>query len=255
MQIKRFLWLVGCISFAAGIVLAQAQNVPRKVVSAEFFKIVEGKAAEYRALEEKWKAEIHEDRVRKGQIESWSLYMVAQPGMSQAREYDTITLTVFDTFDKMETLFDATQRDKLRSMPSAEALRKTARRELWSLYHTAGEELLAKNFAMVYFHRTRPGKFAEHAKSLRDWKEINEQLMKTGVRQGWQAFSLMFPRGSGLPYNVVTFDHFDKFGAVAGNTVQGIEATRMSEVMKFSNEARETVRGEYWRLVDRTGKR
>jgi hypothetical protein len=34
--------------------------------------------------------------------------------------------------------------------------------------------------------------------------------MKSGLRHGWQAFSLMFPRGLMLPYNVVTFDHFDK---------------------------------------------
>ena len=92
---------------------AHAQDAPpAKVARVEFMKILPGKGAEYQKLETLWKTEIHQDRVNKGQVESWNLFVAMYPGGTK-REYDVVAMHIFSSFEKMETMLDEAQNAKV----------------------------------------------------------------------------------------------------------------------------------------------
>jgi hypothetical protein len=243
-----------CVVFALSAVMVSvhAQDAPpAKVARVEFMKIRPGKGAEYQKLETLWKTEIHQDRVNKGQVESWNLFVAMYPGGTK-REYDVVAMHIFSTFEKMETMLDEAQNAKVQKFPAANELREMVRYEIWSLGATAGDPF-AGNFADVRFHKAINGNGAEYVGAIRDlWKPLNEELIKKGSRKGWLWFSVMFPGGTSRPYDWITLDSLDKFGDVAGNSFAGADQDRLRLALEVSSRGRETPINEYWRLVDRT---
>jgi hypothetical protein len=233
--------------------LSQAQQAPPpRVARVEFMKIVPGKAAEYSKLERMWKDEIHQDRVGKGQIDSWNLFAVTFPGGTK-REYDAVTMHIFSSFDKMEQSYDDAQQAKIQKFPNANALREMVRYEIWTLGLAAGGDPVAGKFADVRFNKAMPGRGQDYVRAARElWMPLNQDMVKKGVRQGWLWFSVMFPGGSNRPYDWVTFDSLERFSDIAGNTFAGADENRLNLAGRISAEARDTVVREYWRLVDRT---
>src|SRR5688572_17748461 len=105
-------------------------------------KINPGKGADYMKLERTWK-EVHEERVKKGQIESWNLFTVVYPGGAK-REYDAIAIHVYPSFDKMEHSYDEGQIAKIRTFPVANELRQMVRYEAWEIGHSIGDPFAGK---------------------------------------------------------------------------------------------------------------
>lgn len=62
----------------------------------------------------------------------------------------------------------------------------------------------------------------------------------------------MYPSGSQREYDWLSFDGFDRFDAPATNTAAGIDSQRLSAANQAVTAHRDTVRSEYWQLVDRT---
>jgi hypothetical protein len=236
----------------AVMVSMHAQDAPpTKVARVEFMKIVPGKGAEYQKLETLWKTEIHQDRVNKGQVESWNLFVAMYPGGTK-REYDVVAMHIFSSFEKMETMLDEAQSAKVQKFPAANELREMVRYEIWQLGASAGDPFAGK-FADVRFHKAINGNGAEYVGAIRDlWKPLNEELVKKGSRKGWLWFSVMFPGGTSRPYDWITLDSLDKFGDVAGNSFAGADQDRLRLALEVSSRGRETPINEYWRLVDRT---
>lgn len=233
---------------------AAAQFPPdAKFVQVDYMKVVEGKYPEYEKLEQIWKT-LHQERVQKGQIESWSLYVVALPPYSTSREYDAVTVTVLGPFAKMESPYDKAQIAKMDSFPQAEDSRKLVRSEVWSVYRTAGPELFASKFATVLFHKARPGQLGDYLRAQREhYVPINEELVKSGVRKAWHSLGIVYPSGTRREYDWVTFDGYDRFDAPVGNTTAGIDPERVTAAGKAVSAHRDTVANEYWQLVDRVG--
>lgn len=246
------LWAVAAMASALAPTGHAQDRSERKVVVVEFMKIAPGKNAEYRDLEQKWKA-VHQDRVNKGQIESWSLYVVRFPGNSADRKYDTITMHVFSSFGKLERMYDEEQTAMIRKLPPAGPLRTMVANELWSVFRTAGPDLLGSKYATVLFHKAKPGHLGDYLRAqAQHYQPINEELVKTGVRSAWHSFGLLYPSGTAHDYDWVTFDCFSKFDAPAGDTTAGISRDRVAAAGKAVSEHRDTVRNEYWQLLDRT---
>lgn len=233
---------------------ASAQFAPdTKFVQVDYMKVVEGKYPEYQKLEQIWKT-LHQERVQKGQIESWSLYFVALPPYSTSREYDAVTVTVFGPFAKMESPFDETQIAKMDSFPKAEDSRKLVRSEVWGVYRTAGPGLFASKFATVLFHKARPGQLGDYLRAQTEhYLPINQDLIKSGVRKAWHSLGVAYPSGVRVEYDWVTMDGFDRFDAPVGNTAAGIDAERLRAAGSAVSAHRDTVKNEYWELVDRVG--
>jgi hypothetical protein len=232
---------------------ASAQFPPdAKFIQVDYMKVVEGKYPEYQKLEQIWKT-LHQERVQKGQIESWSLYVVALPPYSTSREYDAVTVTVLGRFAKMESPYDEAQIKKMDSFPRAEDSRKLVRSEVWTVYRTAGPELFASKFATVLFHKARPGQLGDYLRAQTEhYAPINEELVKSGVRKAWHSLGIVYPSGAGREYDWVTFDGFDRFDAPAGDTTAGIDPQRVAAAGKAVSAHRDIVQNEYWRLIDRT---
>lgn len=246
--------LAACATFGPGQApSASAQAPPEaKFIQVQFMKVVEGKGEEYSKLEQMWKP-LHQDRVDKGQIESWSLYFVSMPPGSTTREYDAATVTVFGPFAKMEAPYDEAQIARIGTFPNANEIRKSVRNEVWRLYRTAGPQLFASKFANVLFHKARPGQLADYLRAqTQHYAPINEELVKSGVRSSWHSLGIMYPGGSRREYDWVTWDGFEKFDAVAGDTTAGIDPQRVAAAGNAVSAHRDTVQAEYWRLADRT---
>jgi len=147
--VKRLALSVALAVSVAVLVTAQGQDVPsNKVARVEFMKIVPGKSADYGKLETLWKEQIHQDRVNKGQVESWNLFAVVYPGGTK-REYDVVAMHIFSSFEKMEQMLDEGQLAKVQKFPEATQLREMVRYEIWQLGTSAGSDPLAGNFADV----------------------------------------------------------------------------------------------------------
>ena len=244
------------VLLAVVVVAVQAQDVPSdRVARVEFMKIIPGKGAEYQKLETLWKQEIHQDRVNKGQVESWNLFALMHPGGTK-REYDVVAMHIFSSFAQMERMLDDAQVAKLQKFPAATELRDMVRHEIWRLSSSAGTDPLAGEFADVRFHRAINGRGADYVSAVQNlWKPLNEELIKKGNRKGWLWFSVMFPGGTSRPYDWVTVDSLEKYSDVAGNTFAGVDQERLRLALEVSSRGRETPTHEYWRLVDRTSRK
>jgi len=248
MQRSIFAVYTATLVLSTGIGLGQ--NPPAKVARVEFMKVTPGKGPEYAKLEQTWK-DVHQDRVNKGQIDSWALFIVVFPGGAK-HEYDAITMHIFPSFAKMESLYESDQIAKIRTFPPANDLRQMVRYEIWSLDQIVGNPLAGK-FMDVRFHKAKPGGESDYIRAVREhWMPMNADLSKRGVRTGWYFFSLLFPGGSQRNYDWVTFDALPNFGAVATNTFAGVEEKKLAEAVRLSSKARDTVVNEYWRQVDAT---
>jgi hypothetical protein len=223
---------------------------PLKYVRVEFMKVVEGKQADYPKLEEAWKA-VHEDRLRKGHIESWSQYVVRLPPSSTSREYDAVTMHVYPSFAKIGEPYDEEQMARIATFPPAGDIRKMVRSEIWALYRTAGD-LLSSKYATVLFHKAKPGQLGAYLDAQKEhYLPINQELVKSGVRKSWHSFGVWYPSGTANTYDWVTYDGYEAFDAPAGNTTAGIAPERVAAASRAVSAHRDTVRNEYWQLVRR----
>lgn len=213
-------------------------------------KVTPGKGSEYAKLEQMWK-EVHQDRVNKGKVDSWALFRVVFPG-GVKREYDAITMHVFSSFDKMESLYDAEEVAKIRTFPPANEMRELVRSEIWSLDQMVGNPLAGK-YMEVRFHKAKVGRESDYIRAVQEhWMPMNADVVKRGIRTGWYFFSVMFPGGSQRSYDWVTFDALPSFGSVAKDTFAGVGEKKLTEALRLSSGARDTVLNEYWQQVDTT---
>jgi hypothetical protein len=95
-------WLLTAASFAVtGLVAAQASSTPSRIYVVEFMKVEPGGEDDYVAVETDWWKPVHAERIRRGSMHSWSLYRVRYPD-GVAKEYDFVTVNVFDSFADSE---------------------------------------------------------------------------------------------------------------------------------------------------------
>ena len=160
---------------------------------------------------------------------------------------------VVSSFDKLERPYDEEQRAKIRTLPPGGDLRTMVGSEVWSVFRTAGPNLLGSKYATVLFHKAKPGHLGDYVRAqVQHYLPINEELVRYGVRSAWHSFGVMYPGGVGREYDWVTFDCFEKFDAPAGDTTAGIARERVAAASNAVAEHRDTVRNEYWQLLDRT---
>ncbi len=100
--LKLMPWLLTAASLAVtGIVAAQASKVPSRIYVVDFMKVEPGDQDRYVEVETEWWKPVHAERIRQGSMHSWSLYRVRYPD-GTAKEYDFVTVNVFDTFADSE---------------------------------------------------------------------------------------------------------------------------------------------------------
>ncbi len=73
---------------------------PKRFVQLQYMKVNPGQGAAYRRIERDLWRPVHQERVKRGLINSWAVYGVHLPGA--AVDYDFVVLTEWPTFAGLE---------------------------------------------------------------------------------------------------------------------------------------------------------
>ncbi|MCC6366489.1 MAG: hypothetical protein IT165_23475 [Bryobacterales bacterium] len=235
--------------FATMAVCALAQQ-PTVIIQVDYMKVAPGKAADYRKAEEAVKTSVHQDRVKKGMILSWSLYAVRFPA-GAAREYDFATVTAYPDMGKLETPYDEEQLKRMRDT-GVGPLRTLLRADVLAVFATAGEMGASWPWVTVNYIKAKPGMLADWRRDeMEAWKPIAEAQIKAGALKGWVAQTVVWPAGTSRAYDLVSVNGRETFTV---KQTPGIGAM-VSSAASRSEKHGETIRREMWRLVSRTDPR
>ena len=116
----------------------QTSSQPRRYLQVQYMKVNPDKGVAYRSLEaELWKP-VHQERVRRGQINSWAVYGVHLPGGEV--DYDNVVLTEYPRFADLEDskypeLFEEVQgmKDYDQILVRTNEARRRVRQDIWVL--------------------------------------------------------------------------------------------------------------------------
>jgi hypothetical protein len=109
----------------------------------------------------------------------------------------------------------------------------------------------------IHYMKTAPGgEAAYEAIETGTWKPIHEARQQAGALRDWVFYRVQYPQGTEAPYNYVTVNVYDSW---ADYDQQELErwvgeihpGRTLDELIAEADAARDYVRGEIWRPVDR----
>ncbi|MEO8127998.1 MAG: hypothetical protein ABI822_12940 [Bryobacteraceae bacterium] len=229
------------VTMAAGAVAQQ----PR-IVQVDYMKAAPGKGADYRKAEDGLKA-LHQDRVKKGQIQSWVFYAVRFPG-GAAREYDYATVTVYSDMSKLEDPYDAEQRKRLGDSGVGN-LRTLLRSDVLATVASAGDMVAPWPWIIVGYIKAKPGMAGDWRRDeIEAWKPVAEAQVKAGSLTGWASNAVVWPAGTHRPYDFISVNGRETF---AGKPTPGIEALTVGANNRAMQHG-ETICRELWHQLAKT---
>ncbi len=91
-------------AFVAGTLVptasVQSAAAPKRFIQLQYMKVKPGQGAAYRQIERDLWRPVHQERVKRGLINSWAMYGVHLPGA--AADYDFVVLTEWPSFAGLE---------------------------------------------------------------------------------------------------------------------------------------------------------
>ena len=121
---------------SGGLVWAQLTEASGQIYVIDYMKAAPGAAQDYVDAELDWWKPVHVERIRRGTMRAWALYRVRYPD-GVAREYDFVTVNVFDNFadselDPVPLLAEVhSDKDADEIQARTAAARQLVRGELW----------------------------------------------------------------------------------------------------------------------------
>ena len=109
----------------------------------------------------------------------------------------------------------------------------------------------------IHYMKTAPGGEAEYeAVETGTWKPIHEARQQAGVLRDWVFYRVQYPQGTEAPYNYVTVNVYDSWEDYdqqeLDRWVAEVHPDRtLEELIAEADAARDYVRGEIWRPIDR----
>ena len=265
MKTLKNLFLFATVLFSSLSLKAQTQEPQFFIV--ETMKTMPGKSAEYVKTEREIFKKLHQERIKRGLITSWTLYAVKYPSGTDAT-YDYVTVTGVQGMKKLEnpwgTIFEDAQKiltkEEYNSGGSIELLRNLTNSSVYLIedFVTAkpNAPTLSK-YQMINMMKVAPGKDSDYLKMEKTTvKPIQTETMKTGGRAAWGLYSLVIPNGDSMPFNYVTSDFYDKWEDIAAPSdfpkilakVHPGMTAKAYEKQIF--DARTLVRQELWEVID-----
>ncbi len=233
----------------------------------DYMKATPGKSTDYVNAEKGVWKKIHQERKRRGLIQSWYMYAVSYAGT--ASEYDYVTVTVVSGFDKLENpwgdLFNGgleklLTKDEYAAANGVGALRNLLRTEVYY-----GEDFVVANpnstvpskYLVVNYMDVPTGGWDRYYNmEERLIKPLHVEMMKGGGRAGWGFYSRFLPRGDGMATDAVTIDFFDKWSDMAkgGDYAKAMEKVHPGYSQQYIEneigESRNLVLTEMWEVLD-----
>ena len=261
--------LLACAALLALTLNLRAQSDQQPLFFiVDYMKSTPGKSADYVKNErEIWK-KVHQERKKRGLIESWYMYSVWYAGTQS--EYDYVTVTVVRGFDKLENPYSdlftggmekLLTKEQYAAGMGVEALRNLLRTEVF-----AGEDFVTNNpagaapakYLRVNYMDVPAGGWDRYIHmETKLVKPLHVEMMKGGGRAGWGLYSLGMPSGDAMPYDAVSIDFYNKWSDMTGGTAdfrKTLEKAHpgMSEqyLTDEINASRSLVRAELWEVID-----
>jgi hypothetical protein len=245
---------------------ATAQQEETLYVKIDYFEPLPGMEPDYLELEkEVWKP-IHEERLDRGIIRSWTFYQVVA-GDEEAG-YRFIAVNVFDDFDMidyfdlpsiMESVFPDKSPDDL--MRKTFETRQVVKTEVWRIDGSVlsdGEERVTGNYLTINYFDERDGDEDHVEMELDFWGGIHEQRVARNILDSWAMYTLIYPGGDNRNYTYSTIDYYNTLGDTRVSVGQELarqahpDLTDEEIQVEFSRtaNARSLYKTELWKLID-----
>lgn len=243
--------------------LARAQGSAPLFVVVDFMKVESQNHSTYLELEQEiWKP-MHQERINQGIIAGWFLYAVEFSGSSD--EYNYMAITLYDNADKLENPWSAELPGKVHpGMKTEEIMKRThASRDLVKshlCYSIASAPKIPLDkpaaYMQVNYMKVDPETRSEYEQLETEiWFPIHNESIRSGRTAGWSLWSMLFPRGDGLPYQYLTLNAFSEY-SYAFDLDFSIPFSSIHPDKDFSDtqektwQSRTIVRTELWDLID-----
>jgi hypothetical protein len=232
-------------------------------VVVNFIKVESTNHSTYLDLEQEiWKP-MHQERVNREIIAGWFLYAVEFSGSGD--EYNYVIITLYDDADKLENPWEADIPGKVhQNMKTAEILERTyetrdiVKSQLCYSIASAPRIPLERPAAylQVNYMEVDPAKRSEYEQLETEiWFPIHSESIRSGRTAGWSLWSMLFPRGEGLPYQYLTLNAFSEY-SYAFELDFSIPFSNIhpekdyAETAEKTRQSRTIVRSELWDLID-----
>jgi hypothetical protein len=121
------------------------------------------------------------------------------------------------------------------------------------------QEKSASTYYAMWYYKIPQGKTAQFLALVKQWKPVEEELLKQGMTTGWSFYRVKYPSGSAREYDYVWINGYSDFGKTKGGYPKKVRIAAhpdwgQEEWDKFwaeVKEARDWVKGELWRVRDR----
>lgn len=254
--------LILFIAVVPVISYAQDQNSPVFAV-VEYMKVKQGDEQKYIDLERNHWKKIHQERVDKGEIVRWVLYEVRFAGSDD--QYNYVTATIVSDLAKLESPFEGIDPEQVlqgedvdKIMQETSDSRQLVKRNLISMVSSAdiNNSPAPFEYLEVNFMKVKPGNDALYTDVENTiWKPVHQQFVDDGSRAGWALWQTIYPGGSGNDYQYATTNYYADFSKLNAADMDGAFAKVHSgkdidKLMQETNNSRDMVRTELWRVVD-----
>ena len=237
-------------------------------VAVEYTKVAKDKTSDYLEVEKIWK-KIHQKRVERGLIRSWYLYKV-QNAVQDARDYQYVTVQVFDSFAKLENPYpDDVFTDVYPGPELSGYMKRTGesrdliRSEIYHLESAAMDVAKRSEHPTiaVNYMQAAPGKDEDYSRTEREiFQKLHQERIKRDILGAWFFLSRTFPGGSEVPYSYMTLDVFPsaekaKEDKYPDDLLKAVFPDKdLSKVAGDVDAIRRIVRRDIWQSLDRVTK-
>ncbi len=232
------------------------QDAPAPYLIVDFMKSTSDDYTEVESTV--WKP-MHQDRVDRGQLVSWSLYSVRY---GDRTTYDHATVNVYPTvastqgsYDDLADLFARVHPgvNMDEAMAKTTASRQAVRTELWRGVLFEGEPGPYR-YASIAYMKVPPGGGANYVEVERKWHApLRRAAIEKGCQGAWGIYSLSSPYGTDQQYNYAAvnftddWDHDCDYNAIMSQVHPDVT---VDAILEETMASRDMVHGIEWTLIE-----
>jgi hypothetical protein len=242
--------------FVVMLSFAQSNEKPTYYY-VNYYQADRGKTSEYIDLIKTYASKIWKEKVKAGDITSYSLYSVG--ASTEDGGYNLVSIqsgssindfSKTSTSDLMKRAFPGMDDAMLTALANKyTSLRVPVKTEIYK--HIAAIHNPDQKYVEINFMKTLPGKEEEYVRQEKEvYKPIHQEFINNGKRTAWYFNQLIAPLADNSKYNYVTSNYFNDWDKSYSITVDeyGKIFTKLFPKTSFPENARTMVKTEIWKL-------
>ena len=238
---------------------AVSQENEIRYALVEYFKVKPENTEKYLEFSKNFWRPLQMERIAQKEIVGWRLYRIQFTGTND--EYNFVTAAFFDDFNKLEKVYNI----DIQKVHPGRNINDTME-EIYKVRDLVKTNLLVVNngtvnntafkYIQVNFMNVKQGEENEYL-DVEDsiWKPVHQELVDNRAKAGWSLWSLVFPNGSGLPYQFLAVDDFTDFSQIGNVNYSDVfskvhKDKNLNELYDRTNNSRILVKSELWESLD-----